>query len=123
MLGLWGGVLLKPMLLRAGGWREGENLPPGTLIPGDVTSAWPLPNRMAMASTGVIRYFQSEAEVDSLAAEYMEQAQTAPHHAAHDAAEERRDLDLNRPKPDAFAAARAAKALKALQRQGSTAEA
>jgi|HubBroStandDraft_4_1064222.scaffolds.fasta_scaffold96017_3 hypothetical protein len=123
VLGLWGGVLLKPLKLRVGGWRVGEDLMPGTVVPGDVTSEWPLQNRLAMASGGFIRYFQTEAESDTMAEIYAEQIQRSPLHAAHDAAEERDNQEMPQAKKDPFAAARAAKALKALQAKLAAAEA
>lgn len=114
---------MKPLKLRVGGWREGEDLMPGTVVPGDITSAWPLPNRLVLASGGFIRYFQTEAESNTMAEVYAEQIQHSPAHAQHDAAEERDNLEHPQAKKDPFAAARAAKALKALQAKMAAAEA
>lgn len=109
-MGAYGGVLLKPLLLRAGGWREGENLMPGTIVPPEVTSAWPLQNRLAMANSSFVRYFQSQGELDGMAPVLAEQAQMAPAHA-HSDAEAQREGGASRHTIQ-LAAARAAKALK-----------
>ncbi len=115
-LGLFGGVLLKPLKLRVGGWREGEDLMPGTVVPADVTQEWPLKNRLALSATGAIQYFQSQDEADGSAELYSSQVQENPTRAKVEAERIRRNVELGRPATatDAMAKARAAKALKRL---------
>lgn len=84
-MGAYGGVLLKPLLLRTGGWREGESLHPGTIVPAEVTADWPLQNRLAMASNNFIRYFQTPEEAEGMAPVLAEQVQQSPAHAHADA--------------------------------------
>lgn len=69
LLGLHGAVILKPMTLRTGGWRENEQLPIGTVVPAEITSRWPLRNRIALETASYVRYFQTadEAEQNSAA--------------------------------------------------------
>ncbi|MFI5380735.1 MAG: hypothetical protein ACHRHE_15660 [Tepidisphaerales bacterium] len=115
-LGAYGGVLLKPLLLRVGGWREGESLLPGTIVPREVTSEWPLTNRLALANNSFIRYFQTEEEAEGMAPVLAEQVQSSPAHAIADAEDQRDGVASRRTLQ--LAAARASKALKAAaQRQ------
>lgn len=62
LLGLHGAVLLKSMKLRSGGWRENEELPVGTMVPAEVTSRWPLRNRIALETAAFVRYFVTPEE-------------------------------------------------------------
>lgn len=61
-LGSWGGVLLKPWMPRAGAWRVDVQQPPGTFVPAEVTSKWPLQNRLAMHKNGFIQFFETAGE-------------------------------------------------------------
>lgn len=61
-LGCYGCVLLKPLKLRSGGWREGEDLMPGTIVPGAVAGRWPIQNRLAMRENKFCRFFLSPEE-------------------------------------------------------------
>lgn len=63
-LGDYGAVLLKPMTLTVGGWRQGEELEVGTVVPAEVTSKWPLANRMAMEKNGFVTFFHTPAEAE-----------------------------------------------------------
>lgn len=109
-MGAYGGVLLKPLLLRVGGWREGEDLHPGTIVPSEVTSKWPLTNRLALANNSFIRYFQTQEEAEGMAPILAEQVQQHPERAMVEAADESKASKLARQ----LAAARAAKAIKRL---------
>lgn len=102
------------MKLRTGGWRENEDLPSGTIIPGEVVAAWPLPNRLAMSNQGRIRFFMSETEALELAPVMAEQLQSATAQALHEAEEAREAAETGQPTALAIrmAAVRAAKALK-----------
>lgn len=77
-LGAHGGILMKPIRLRQGDWRVGENLAPGTFVPAEVVAAWPLPNRLALSSSGFIRYFQTPAEAEAMGAEIAARAAVDP---------------------------------------------
>jgi hypothetical protein len=123
VLGAYGGVTLQSMILRKGGWRENEQLPSGTIIPGDVVAAWPITNRMAMANQGRIRYFMSPAEAEAMAPMMQEQIQESTALALHEAAEERESQLTGQPTSMAIrmAALRAAKAMKRQQEMGAQA--
>jgi hypothetical protein len=110
---------LQKLRLRTGGWRENEELPSGTIIPGEIVSTWPISNRTAMQSAGRIRYFLSEAEAMDLAPTMADQVQTATAHAIHDAEEAREAAELGQLTRGQIQAAamRAAKALKAQRQQ------
>lgn len=114
MLGAYGAITLRNMVLRAGGWRENEELPSGTIIPGEVSSAWPLTNRLAMSSSGHVRYFMSPREAEEMAPVLQEQLTENPAMAMHDAAHVQENPEGLSEGAARAARMRAAKALKAL---------
>jgi hypothetical protein len=57
--GLHGAILLKPWTPRTGGWHENVLQPVGTFVPAEVTSRWPLQNRLAMEKGGFVHFFES----------------------------------------------------------------
>ena len=61
-LGTFGAVLLKPWTPRSGGWRVGESLSPGTVIPAEIALKWPIHNRLAMKENRFVRFFLSAEE-------------------------------------------------------------
>lgn len=89
---------------RAGGWHENEKLRPGTFVPSEVTSRWPLPNRLAMHRNGFVQFFQSEREATLTAEQLGAAIQRDPIRARVDA--ERNIADSRR---NSLAKAREAK--------------
>jgi hypothetical protein len=68
-LGSHGGVLLKPWMPRAGGWRENQRQMAGTFVPPEITSRWPLQNRLAMSKNGYIQFFETSKEAAAIMGE------------------------------------------------------
>jgi hypothetical protein len=77
-LGTYGAVLLKPWTPRSGGWRVGERLDPGTVIPAEVALKWPIHNRLAMKENRFVRFFLSAEEAAEAAAGNTGQPQPEP---------------------------------------------
>jgi hypothetical protein len=106
-LGSWGGVLLKPWMPRAGGWHENEQQRAGTFVPAEVTSRWPLSNRLAMHKNGFIQFFETAREAEMITGHQPEVTAAIQ----RDPTRARVNADVLR---DRLALARAAKAQKRL---------
>ena len=85
-LGTHGAVLLKPWTPRSGGWRVGERLSPGAVIPAEVALKWPIHNRLAMKENRFVRFFMS--------AEEASEASTSPEHTQGEAEPDARQRRL-----------------------------
>ncbi len=96
-LGAYGAVLLKPWTPRAGGWRENELQVPGTVVPGEIVSEWPIANR--------VRFFLSPDEAAQAGPGIAAVARVHPQRAQVQAGD-----DLHRRRIEQLAKARQVKA-------------
>ncbi len=104
-LGAYGAVLLKPWTPRAGGWRENELQVPGTVVPGEIVSEWPIANRLALRDNKYVRFFLSPVEAAQAGPGIAAVARVHPQRAQVQAGD-----DLHRRRIEQLAKARQVKA-------------
>ncbi|MDE2096237.1 MAG: hypothetical protein KGL39_03260 [Patescibacteria group bacterium] len=77
--GEWGGIALKgfPVLVKG----QRVELQIGDRIPAELSRAWPIPNRLAMQSARMVRYFETAEEAGETAQSLADQARTNPERA------------------------------------------
>lgn len=96
---------------RAGDWGRDEMQMPGTYVPAEVTSKWPIQNRLAMHKNGFVQFFLSEDERHLMVGDEGDEEAQAAAKATVQAHPIRAQVNANG-RLDALAKAREAKRLK-----------